>query len=187
MSSIDWQPEIGDPTFMGWATVLAYFVTSICCIAVLVRASSRDESIAFASNPRESAWLFLALLLCALGINKQLDLQSLVTQTGRWVIRSLALYEYRRLLQISFIVVVVIVATSGLFYLRRATRDRWDEFGLSLIGVVFLLGFIVVRAASFHGFDRLLDVRVIGLRLNWILELGGIALIAAGALRRLKS
>ena len=48
---------------------------------------------------------------------------------------------------------------------------------------MFLLTFIVVRAISFHHFDLFLKARVGGLKMNWVLELGGIALVALAALR----
>jgi hypothetical protein len=181
MSSIDWRPEIGDPTPMGWITVVAYFLAAASCLAAHVRSGS----ITGLTNPLRAPWLLLGLLLMALGFNKQLDFQSLVTETGRFAIRAFSLYEYRRFLQVSFVLVVLAIAAVAMWYSLQATRGRFQEYRLSLAGVVFLLGFIVIRAASFHGFDRLLDVRPLGVRLNWVLELGGIALIFAGAWRNL--
>jgi hypothetical protein len=49
-----------------------------------------------------------------------------------------------------------------------------------------LLTFIAIRAASFHHFDRFIGHEVGGVRMNWILELGGISLIAANAAWRLR-
>jgi hypothetical protein len=46
----------------------------------------------------------------------------------------------------------------------------------------FLVTFVAVRAASFHHIDRWLGYGVV--RLNWVLELGGIALVALSALRQ---
>ena len=44
------------------------------------------------------------------------------------------------------------------------------------------MGFVVIRAASFHHVDALLASRLGGLKWNWILELGGILIVAVGAL-----
>jgi hypothetical protein len=49
--------------------------------------------------------------------------------------------------------------------------------------MVFLLSFVAIRAASFHHVDILLSAHLAGLKLNWILELGGIAFVAFGAYR----
>jgi hypothetical protein len=46
---------------------------------------------------------------------------------------------------------------------------------------VFVVTFVLVRASSFHRMDELISWRILGLRMNWLLELGGIALIAANA------
>jgi hypothetical protein len=47
------------------------------------------------------------------------------------------------------------------------------------VGLGFLMTFVAVRAASFHHVDQWLRHGVV--RLNWALELGGIALIAFSA------
>jgi hypothetical protein len=49
--------------------------------------------------------------------------------------------------------------------------------------MMFVLGFVIIRAASFHHVDALLAARLGGMKWNWILELGGIAAVAAGAYR----
>ena len=50
-----------------------------------------------------------------------------------------------------------------------------------LVGVVFLCCFVAIRASSFHHVDRLLGADLGGLKINWIMELGGIALVGFGA------
>jgi hypothetical protein len=44
-----------------------------------------------------------------------------------------------------------------------------------------LLTFIVVRAISFHHVDVFLKSGIAGLRMNWLLELGGISLVGGAA------
>ena len=48
-------------------------------------------------------------------------------------------------------------------------------------GAVFLVVFVVVRAASFHHVDILLRSEALGLRVNALLELSGIACIGWNA------
>ena len=42
--------------------------------------------------------------------------------------------------------------------------------------------FIIIRAASFHQIDHLLGLSIVGFKVNWLLELGGIACIAIAAI-----
>jgi hypothetical protein len=128
-------------------------------------------------------WLALTGLMAALGVNKQLDLQSLVTQIGRDVIGAWGLYSERRDLQFGFILAVAMTcgAALGAFFwaARRTLKRRWP----AIAGIVFILGFVVIRAASFHHVDAFLAARLGGMKWNWILELGGIAVVAAAAAR----
>jgi hypothetical protein len=55
---------------------------------------------------------------------------------------------------------------------------KWPkETRLGLIGLTFVLGFVVIRAASFHHFDVFIGSRILGLRWNWVLEMGGISIV----------
>jgi hypothetical protein len=60
-------------------------------------------------------------------------------------------------------------------------RSILRESIVLLLGLSSLITFIVIRAASFHHVDVLLRSQLLGIRVNWILELGGIALIALSA------
>jgi hypothetical protein len=185
-----WQPSIGDPTLMGWLTVAAYAAG-----ALLAFQSARRAAREAALGPRDSHaatltaqtktiarfWRALALLLLVLGINKQLDLQTLFTQLARDLALSQGWYEERRRYQVLFIAVVSVLGllgTLGLaFALRKVARRIW----LALLGIGFLVSFVLIRAASFHHVDLLL--REGPIRLNWVFELTGIGLIALAAHR----
>lgn len=84
MASFNWTPGIGDPTFVGWLTVVLYFATSISCWI-----SARKVELEGNHHSNEClAWPFIAVLFLALGINKQLDLQTALTEAGRVVASS---------------------------------------------------------------------------------------------------
>jgi hypothetical protein len=177
-----WRPGIGDPTVLGWVTVVAYLAACIGCALAAIREPMPDGSRRPRGRPSQF-WLILSGLLLALGINKQLDLQSLVTQIGRDLAKAWGLYSDRRELQLGFIAAVVLVcaatAAALLWLARRTLRRRWP----AVLGMSFILGFVVIRAASFHNIDAFLGTRLGGLRWNWILELGGISIVAAAAAR----
>ena len=168
---IRWRPGIGDPSPMGWFTVAAYALA-----AFLAWRAWRFE--------RRRIWLGVAVAMALLCANKQFDLQSLFTDIGREVARSFDQYENRRRFQRVF--VIGLLAVVAVFAPLFAWKHRAFLAGHKLLaaGFVFLLTFIVVRAISFHHVDAILKTpRAGGLKLNWILELAGIALVALGALR----
>ncbi|MHB1559855.1 MAG: hypothetical protein ACYC61_20595 [Isosphaeraceae bacterium] len=181
-----WRPGIGDPTVMGWVTVIVYLLASAACARAALREPMADGTRRPPSRPSRF-WLALAVLLLALGINKQLDLQSLATQIGRDVIRAWGLYSARRELQVGFILAVVLVCAGTLGWFFWAARATLERRWLAVLGTMFILGFVVVRAASFHHVDAFIGSRLGGAKWNWILELGGIAIVGAAAVRALLS
>lgn len=203
MFGLNWTPEIGDPSFAGWLTVVAYFYTCWCCvqafkaeksgpprpfwqlIAPLFRVLVKHWPQVPGPAQRSAIWLLLAGLLLALGINKQLDLQSLLTELGRKAAHAQGWYEDRREVQSLFILVVLLGAIASMWFLHIIMRGLDAAFRLAGLGASTLCAFVVIRAASFHGVDELIDLSFLGLRVNWILELGGISMITIAARRRL--
>ncbi len=172
MSGERWTPGIGDPSFMGWLTVFAYFGAALVCM----RASrvQRDDQV---------IWRLLGFALVLLGINKQLDLQSWVTQTGRDLARAQDWYSMRRMLQQGFVLFVGVASAAAAAVAFWLTRRRRGVVHIALAGFALLLAFILIRASSFHHIDFFISTRFLGARFNWIMELGGIAIIAMAASR----
>jgi len=170
-----WQPGIGDPTVIGWLTVAAYFFAVVCCFIVW--------RLNVKKGIHDLFWPALTLLLVFLGINKQLDLQTLLTQIARDFLKSQGEYAHRRPLQVAFIAGVALVCLITITVCFYFIRKNLDVIWPALLGIILLLGFVVIRAASFHHVDAFLAARIGGMKWNWIFELGGIALITTGALR----
>ena len=179
MQGIRWTPGIGDPTFMGWLTVAAYFCAAWLCLRVFKREAAAPAG-------RASLWLLLAVAMAALGVNKQLDLQSLVTDVGRVLAKRQGWYESRTEVQAVFVRVILALGVASVVLLWFLTRGQFREFRWVLLGWAFLVSFVLIRAASLHVVDRLIGTRHGGLRVNWVLELAGITLIGLGALLRLR-
>lgn len=170
MERITWRPGIGDPSLMGWVTVFSYFLTALFCFFVM-RASPKKCRF----------WRVLTVLLLFLGINKQLDLQSLITNIGKIVVNDLGLYHLRFYIQLSFIFLVLFVALMIMRFFWGYLRSFSFKLFPAFIGVVFLCSFIIVRALSFHYFDFLIAETWMGFRVNVILELGSLIWIACSA------
>lgn len=167
-----WSPGIGDPSYMGWLTVFGYFIASILCIR-----AARDD--AGAAN----LWWALAFVLILLGVNKQLDLQSLLTAVGRELARAGGWFDRRREIQQLFIVTVALAALILAVVIPVALKARSRHIRAAYMGFAMLAAFVCIRAASFHHVDRFLKSAILGVRFNWVLELGGIAVIALAAIR----
>src|SRR3954452_14044830 len=96
-----WHPGIGDPTLLGWATVVGYFGAALLAYRAL-----RLHQAAPPSKDRRLLMGFWAVVLCAmvlLGVNKQLDLQTWLTEIGRDLARSEGWYQRRQVFQVAFI------------------------------------------------------------------------------------
>ena len=171
-----WRPTIGDPCFMGWFTVGSYFA---CAILSLIAAFGNR----IADRRSSSFWRMVGLLMILLGINKQLDLQSLFTEIGRQIARAHGWMDQRQIVQFWFIVAFGTAALASFVLFVRIKRDLFRRFKLAFIGLFFLLCFIVIRAASFHHFETMLGFRLFGAEMNWLLELTGIYLIFIAGLQ----
>ena len=146
-----WRPAIGDPTVVGWVTVLAYLLASAAC----VRAAWREPMTGGRRRSKPSGfWLMLSAALFLLGINKQIDLQTLFTLMARRVLMANGLYQNRRHYQTIFLGAIaassVLLLIGSLWIARRSLRHRWA----ALVGMAFVMGFVVIRAASFHHVRR---------------------------------
>ena len=163
---------------MGWVTVGAYLLTSLISLRVAM-AGLRPAKSAFKER---MFWLFLCIVLLALALNKQLDLQSFLTAAGRCAARMNGWYDQRHIVQKQFILVLVVVAVSMSLLVARSMRATRARTGLAVLGLGVVTCFVLVRALSFHGVDALIGLRVYGIEMNWVLELFGLILIALGAL-----
>ena len=179
MKHFDWSPGIGDPTMLGWLTVLLYLAASLLCWRV-----ASDLIGARAGKTRESRiWRYISALCLALGLNKQLDLQSGLTEAFGVLAYNQGWYNQRQTVQLIFILGVAVLSLVAAIVMIRWARQSLQATRLALIGAIMLLCFVFMRAASFHHFDHYVDQRLLGVKWSWLLEIGGIALVLAGSLR----
>lgn len=167
-----WSPQIGDPTFAGWLTVSAYAACAILGVFAFRRTTDRREQV---------FWALLALIVLFLCINKQLDLQSLLTAIGRCVSQLQGWYEERREFQRRFIVGTLVVAALFVSFVLWLMRKRLTRNGVAIAGLAVVMAFVAVRAVGFHHFDAFIGSRAFDIRFNVLFELSGLILIAANA------
>ncbi len=166
-----WSPQIGDPTAIGWLTVVAYILAATLSVLVFRRQSGRQRVF----------WLGLAMVLLAMAINKQLDLQSALTAAGRCLAQAQGWYEDRQSVQIAFIISVAVICLFLSIALAWTLRRDLGRIWIAVVGVTILLAFVVMRAAGFHHFDSFIGYEIASVQMNWVMELGGILLIALNA------
>ncbi|MFC3570891.1 hypothetical protein [Paracoccus sp. TOH] len=173
----DWTPQMGDPEITGWLTVLSYLLCLFLAVKVLRRRPA---------GAARGLWLAIAALMAFLALNKQLDLQTALTATGRCMARAQGWYDNRWLVQLAFIAGLVLGVVIALLWATKALRGHMRRNGLALLGLAVLCGFVLVRAVGFHHVDRLLSLDFANLAFNFWFENAGLFLIAVNALLLLR-
>ena len=168
-ADLNWTPGIGDPTWSGWLTAVAYLVAAVLC----GRTSRRHK-------PRE-AWLALAAIYAGLAINKQLDLQTLLTAFGRQLFREWGLYDERRSYQLGFMVIVAVLGmlATGWLWWRLSSMGLGPR--LAALGAALTVVYVLFRAASLHHVDALVRIPLGSIPLRSVFENAGTLLTVLGA------
>lgn len=159
-----------------WLTVLAYGITALLAWRAKGRAVSRIAQ-------REAGfWCATGVALVLLGINELLDLQTLLTETGRSLAREQGWYRERREFQLWFMAVLSVAAAicaAIAVWWFRASRPAvlFAMAGFGLLGA-----FVLLRAASFHHTDQFLQRGLEAFDFGAVLETSGILVVAISAL-----
>lgn len=170
-----WRPGPGDPSIAGWIIFAAYLA-----VAVLAWRAARADA---ARGRDPFLWRVLACACVFLAVNKQLDLHNAVTSVGRRIARAEGWYQQRRTVQLVLVVGIALAGVAGLVWAFRRAGSDWRRHRLTFAGLILLVAFIGIRAASFHHLDGLLRQEVGGFRLHALIEFAGIVLLFASALR----
>jgi hypothetical protein len=171
---------LGDPTLGGWVVTLSYLVAAWLALSV----ARRIPTVLRESRRERWVWLAVAAFCLFMDINKQADLQTLLTTVGKALAASGGWYEHRRLVQAAFVLVFVAVgvvaAVAAFTFTFRTSRPALA----AVLGVGLLLGFAVVRAAEFHHVDEVVEEPPLLARYGFLLESAGIGVILFAALSR---
>lgn len=137
-----WQLVIGDPNPTGWAIAATYALAAAAAMIVLRRAPFDPVH----RRQAQVLWGMIALLMTALALNKQLDLQSLMTALGRCLAQEQGWYVNRRIVQRDFIFGLIALAAligAAMFWMLRGMIL---QNLLPLLGLAALAGFVLIRA-----------------------------------------
>ena len=165
-------PTMTDPATRAWIILAAYG-----CCALLALAAGRSA----ASTRDRRFWYSTAAVLLLLGLNKQLDMQTMLTDVARSVAKEGGWYDSGESCRARFLLVLGLGAAAAAAMLTLWLRSASRAVKIATTGLLLLMGFVLLRAASFHHIDAWVTVDLGGLRSGWWLELAGIALIGASA------
>ena len=169
-----WSPGIGDPTVIGWLIFAAYITAAILCGKCTHSARKNHQKKQFAF------WLIITIILALLAANKQLDIQTWLTHVARKTARKEGWYAHRQTFQMWVVssmaaIGTILIAIAG-WIMRKDSSSL-----MTIIGLILLLTFIVIRAASHHSIDHFLAVKFSGQKRRYLLELAAIMCIAISA------
>ena len=169
-----WSIGLGDRSALGWVTVVVYFLAAVCT-GVAARKS----------GPGRRYWIAMTPTLVFLGVCKWFDLPGFFTDAFRQGFMQSEIGEFHGVGQLIVTVGLLLAGVAGIaviFYFSR--RLSWT-IKLAMAGVVYLIAFIVIRAISLHAVDHLLGIQVLGVKMNHLLELGGLALVVIPAMMKI--
>ena len=166
-AALSWHPELRSYDALRIALTLGY------AVATLLTGFRAWQT-------RRWFWALAAACLLLLTLNKQLDLQTFVTETGRCVARYQGWYSARRGPQADLTNVVLGLLTLGIATSLILIRRNQ----LMTLGLLLSAALLALRILSFHNMDSLLQTRAFGLPAHGFAEAGVLLLMLYAAARR---
>jgi hypothetical protein len=184
-----WRPQLDNPTFLGWSVVAFYGLAALACARAAILACANRDRSAQPGHERGCAgiWWALASVLCVLGVNKQLNLQTLLIAVGRRWAEAGGWTSQRRQVQLVFSLVFGLGLSLLLVWLGTAHRDFFKRHRRTFWGVLVLGFFVTLRAATINHADGFLGLNLNDKEWAWLLEICGSALIGIGAVQAPRS
>ncbi len=169
-----WELRAGDPTLIGWLITLAYFMLNFSIVKLLFNISSSNI---YDRRRFTAFWIIILLIYLFFGLNKQLDLQTFLTATGRCVSKLQGWYEERRAFQFNLIMAGLAATAMFMLGFLYFFRTIIGQSLLALLGVSCSMVFVVLRAASIHHVDQLFRIEFFNVKAHAIIEMTGIVLV----------
>jgi hypothetical protein len=185
----------GHLTALGWTTFALYLIAALlsfrAAAAALVRGRSSVVSSQTAdvnskpSSETARVWVWLGVILAALGLNKELDLQTWFIELGRQAAGREHLSESRAGLHVlfflAFVSVLVVLILLVMLRFSAVVGSFVRQLPLAAGGCALVGAYIVIRAASIDRVDLMLGFDFERIPLLWLLEAGGLLLITVQA------
>jgi len=171
----------GHLTVLGWTNFALYLVAALLAF----RAAFVSSRLPWSSETGR-VWVWLGVILAMLGLNKQLDLQTLLIKLGRQIAGKENLSANRAELHVLFFLGFILGIIALFVAVRFRLPGHIGRFGrqlpLAAVGCVLVCAYIVIRAASIDRVDLMLGFDFERIPFLWLLEAGGLLLIITQAL-----
>ena len=161
---------IGDQYISSWLNTVIYGCSLV--VAILKWKSLKHSQ---APLKEQYFWLFIIFILSALGINKQLNLQTLFINIGRHIAQYEGWMEKRRLFQAWFAYALSGIVICAAAIIIVSARKLWRYNSLALVGLSILCLYTVMRTTSICNIGFVSDSSSEGeFRITDIIEFFGI-------------
>jgi hypothetical protein len=174
-----WVERIGDSYVLSWPNTILYG-----CAFIAALWKWRDLKNARFPFGEQCFWLYLAFVLFVLGVNKQLNFQTLFLEVGKHIAEYGGWFEVRRSVQAYFVYSVAGIACVSVLLAVASMRAEWRRNVPALMGLAILCAYAVIRAASINHIAFLPDSfgEDGGIRTTDIIEFAGTACIFINAI-----
>ena len=171
-----WHPASGDPTVAGWMLTAGYLITATCCLL-----AGRKEQFTAGGGTAGRPWWWIAAFSGFLGINKQLDLHTLLIEWGRALAAGGGWFEDRRLVEKWVFSAAGIVFVAMLALWIRRHRRFMESHWLLLSGVAMILVWCALRAAGILHVLHRIDSHSRAFHWISLIEAAGVSMMLLGA------
>ena len=175
----NWIPTVGDSFALGWLITMLYFGATLVG-ALALRVTPENSSVE--RTRYIQFWCLTIILLTILGLNKQLDFHTLFKGLAKCIAIQGGWYQERFGMQKSSVVAAIVVGPVLLLGIAVYFKRVFHLVGLAISGVALVVAFTLLRAISFNHADEFLGTHLLGMRMDGILELPGILLVAFNAI-----
>jgi hypothetical protein len=176
----EWALSIkGDFSIWSWVINIAYIISLMVSIYYIRRIRN------IGSKEFRFLWICIASILLLLGINKQLNFQTLLIILGRSLAYKQGWIENRRAVQELFVIAfgigIAIFGAIIIFRIRRILLSAW----LEISGIAILLIFTLIRAGSIDHIYKTEKIETAFTHIHAI-EFAGILIVLAALFRNFK-
>jgi hypothetical protein len=169
-----WSIGLGDRSTLGWITVVVYFQAAVCTGVAARKA-----------GPGWRYWIAMTPILVFLGVFKLFDLPGLFTDAFRSGFMQSQQGEFHGTIQRNISAAMLLAGVAGIAVIFYFSRRLLWKIRIAMAGVIYLIAFMVIRAISLHMIDHVLEIQVLGVKMNHVLELGGLALVLIPAIMKI--
>jgi hypothetical protein len=153
------------------------FFIFLLYIAASVQSWRTGPNAAKRSNREDSIWIIAACLFCAMAANIALGALDKLTNAARSGFRAEGWYPNRMALQLDVMIGILVVAAMVVLLALFRLRALPTSTRLTLVALLALMTFLLVRAVSLHAVDQFLFARIAGVTISTAMEAGFVTLI----------